>query len=163
MNESDMSLEQEYKEDLELLATRAFHQKFGHLDSDVPSHLTKRKWHERADFLQEELNELRQAIYDQNLPLIFDALLDLVFVAKGTAAMAGLPWRNGMDDVTRANLTKVPGRTHRNNVSDVTKPPGWVGPRSLEILEAHGYDREAWATNDEIDEAKCLDDPETLS
>lgn len=119
---------------------KAFHRKFEMLDNDTPRHLTKRKLFERVEFLQEELMELSVAVLDQDLAAQADALIDLVYVAMGTASMMGLPWEELWDDVHRANMAKVRGTTHRGNKVDVMKPEGWVGPKTMDILNRHGYD-----------------------
>jgi len=152
--------------DDELEDVRLFQKKFGQLNFTIPGHLTKRKLKERSDFLQEELDEFKQACQSQDLALQADALIDLVYVAKGTAVMLGLPWETLWDDVQRANMEKVPGKTHRGHLVDAMKPPGWVGPRTMEILLTTGYQPNAWV--DEIktdwlskivvDEEKCRDD-----
>ncbi len=152
--------------DAEFYDVKEFHLKFGHLSHATPVHLTKRKLLERIKFLQEELDEFTQAcgytrirgsLNDrgfyidgvdqyveidgpQNLALQADALVDLVYVAKGTAVMQGLPWNQLWDDVQRANMAKQRGIGHRGNLVDCIKPEGWVGPRTLDILIAAGYD-----------------------
>lgn len=136
---------------------RNFHQKFGLLCFDKPGHLSSGKLKERIEFLQEELDEFIEAAgfnptYDssggrdglnnhgvQNLAQQADALVDLVYVALGTAAMLGLPWDWLWDDVQRANMQKVRGMTKRGHAVDVTKPPGWQGPQGDRILHLAGY------------------------
>lgn len=84
---------------------------------------------QRRGFLEEELNELGEAVEKQDLVAVFDALLDLVYVAKGTALLLGLPWDAGWAEVHRSNMDKVPGgKTGRLN-KDMIKPQGWVGPQ----------------------------------
>lgn len=137
---------------------RQFQIKFGHVVNYTPVHLTKRKLLERIKFLQEELDEFTEAagfcrhqdqngltVYmdvqtDQDLPLQSDALVDLTYVALGTAVMMGLPWQELWDDVHRANMEKVRGIGIRGNLVDCIKPQGWQGPKTLEILMAAGYD-----------------------
>lgn len=157
---------------------KAFHQKFGLMVGDVPRHLTKRKLGERIQFLKEELDEFAEASgysltksngtyeldtgFEQDLAAQADALIDLVYVAIGTAVQLGLPWQCLWDDVQRANMSKVRGETKRGHKVDVTKPEGWVGPRTSEILISHGYDRRAYTygtlPEEDIDEELCHDD-----
>lgn len=147
---------------------REFHVKFGHLTNDSPVHLTKRKLLERIKFLQEELDEFTEAAgyerrsrvdndnefidtyfeklnldlgteVDQDLPLQADALVDMVYVALGTAVMLGLPWQELWDDVQRANMSKTRGVGKRGNLVDCIKPDGWEPPKTLKILLANGY------------------------
>lgn len=129
-----------YYEDGEYLDVREFHTKFNQVVGTSPQFLSQRLAFERADFLQEELNELRTAIAEGDMAGIADALVDIVYVAKGTGVMMGLPWRELWDDVQRANLAKIPGTTHRGVSHDVCKPKGWVGPKTLEVLRKVGYD-----------------------
>lgn len=163
---------------------RAFHRKFDQLDPPKVTHLTKRKLLERANFMLEELIEFAEAsgLYlengsllnarfeideddpDQDLAQQADALVDLCYVLKGTAAMLGLgaAWPDLWDDVQRANMAKTKGPTHRNmgHGADICKPEGWAGPRTGEILEYHGYRREDFTgwTSQRVDDSLCLDD-----
>jgi predicted HAD superfamily Cof-like phosphohydrolase len=146
-------------EDREFLMVRTLYRRFGFIESAAPTHLTKRKLKERIVMMREEVNEFVDAVERQDLAGMADALVDLVVFAKGTASMMGLPWRALFDDVDRANSTKVRGPTKRGFRDDITKPPGWVGPRTDNILAAAGYDRRNFTTNFVVDEAKCLDDP----
>lgn len=150
----------------------AFRRKFGQLVSTEPVHLTKRRLAERANFLLEELEEFAHGAglimeggryviceeVDQDLAAQADGLIDIVYVALGTAIMLGLPWHALWDDVQRANMNKELGPT-----GDVVKPRGWKPPRGEDILREHGYDRERfrfrslWGL---IDDSRCIDDPE---
>lgn len=144
----------------------AFHEKFGLINHVNPGHLTKAKLQERVEFMLEELLEFATAagiavdvsaqraldgvciahetsVSDgstgQSLAGQADALVDLVYVALGTAVMLGLPWDPLWDDVQRANMAKVRGVTHRGHAVDVKKPEGWVGPQTQAILDLAGY------------------------
>lgn len=122
---------------------RRFQLKFDMLVHHKPTHLTPRKLHERATFMEEELNEFSEAIRNDDLAEMADALVDLVYVALGTAASMGLPWQVLWDDVQRANMSKVRGVGKRGHLVDCVKPEGWKPPQTLAILEAHGYDVKA--------------------
>jgi predicted HAD superfamily Cof-like phosphohydrolase len=87
----------------------------------------------RIKFLAEELKEFEEAQAADNRPAMFDALIDLVYVAMGTAQLLGLPWQAGWDEVQRANMSKVRAAPDgsdsvRGSAFDVVKPPGWVAP-----------------------------------
>ena len=90
----------------------------------------------RADFLQEELDELRVAIDSCNTLDEIDALIDLAYVAMGTAALMGVNWENHWDTVHKANMQKQSGfnATRPNMPRDLHKPRGWVGPNHYEAL-----------------------------
>lgn len=98
----------------------------------------------RFGFLHEELQEFGDAYAEGDQVGMFDALLDLVYVAYGTALFMGISaeqWEQGMDAVQESNISKI--RAHsaveskRGTKLDVVKPKGWVGPeaRLQEILE----------------------------
>lgn len=103
----------------------------------------------RAKFLQEELDEYIKACSEGDLNGALDALIDLVYVAKGTALMHGVSpalWKELWEDVQRANMTKEratsaeDSRSKRGHSLDVVKPEGWVGPDGTAILRKHGAD-----------------------
>lgn len=130
----------------EMEDVRAFYEKFEQPTSDYPSLActTSRRMAERAAFLQEELDEFRRGLSEGDIYEMADALIDIVYVVKGTAIELGLPWEELWQDVQRANMAKVIGRTKRGIDIDVAKPPGWVGPKTDEIILAvrsqyHGH------------------------
>lgn len=125
-----------------------FHARFG-LDNvntnPMPRLLPPDLMDFRLAFLHEELEELEKGVAEQDLAQIADALVDLVYVAKGTAQLAGLPWQELWDDVHGANMTKVRaakdgGDSKRGSSFDVVKPPGWKGPSTREILDRAGME-----------------------
>jgi len=89
---------------------------------------------DRLLFMYEELTEFDEAMRQDNLVGMADALADLVYVAIGTAYQMGLPFQEIWDAVQEANMTKQPGLTKRGMKIDAMKPDGWVGPEST-IME----------------------------
>ena len=99
----------------------------------------------RSNFMQEELDEFNKAFAEGDIAGMADALVDLVYVAQGTAHMLHLPWEVLWDDVQRANMTKERAakdgsNSKRGSAWDVVKPEGWVGPNTEGILRDHGFD-----------------------
>ena len=89
----------------------------------------------RVKFLQEELDELKEALANGDKVKVFDALLDLAYVTYGTALFAGIDatqWHAGMRAVHSCNMVKVrvakAEDSKRGSVYDLKKPEGWVGP-----------------------------------
>jgi hypothetical protein len=117
----------------------AMFQRFGMPLADVPRQLDPAAAAGRIGMMQEELSEYACAVGRGDLAAQADALVDLVVFALGTAAMQGLPFASLFDDVMRANMAKERGVTKRGLSIDLVKPAGWVGPRTMEILEGHGY------------------------
>ena len=119
----------------------AFKRKFNMVVGDKPDLGDRTVLAGRIDHLYEEIKEITIGYLDNNLPAVADGLVDLVYVAIGTAIALGLPWQDLWDDVQRANLEKVPGvHPGRQQAHDVIKPPGWRGPRTEEILREHGWE-----------------------
>ncbi len=83
----------------------------------------------RANFLQEELNELRAA---ESAEDVVDALIDLCVVAIGTLDGFGVDSHKAWDEVLKCNMNKTPGikpsRPNPLGLPDLIKPEGWVGP-----------------------------------
>ena len=75
----------------------------------------------------------------------FDALIDLVYVAMGTAHFLGYPWQMGWRLVQRANMSKVRAQkdasdSKRGSSFDVVKPQGWYPPNIGRLLSRIGFD-----------------------
>ena len=97
----------------------------------------------REKFMHEELDEFHGACANYDLAGAADALVDLVYVAMGTAAMMGLPWQELWDEVQRANMAKqraLPdgSDSKRGSSLDVVKPMGWQPPDIKGVLRKHG-------------------------
>lgn len=118
---------------------RAFQEKFDIPMSQIPAFLDGKAERFRTKFLQEELDEFKEACQHQDLAKAFDALLDLAYVVHGTALMMGLPWDKGWAEVQRANMQKVratdPTASKRGSPLDVVKPVGWQPPNHHQHLE----------------------------
>lgn len=95
----------------------------------------------RLNFLFEELRELIEAQERRDLPGVADALVDLVWVACGTACYYGVPFNELWAEVRRANSTKRPWREGdpvkpRNyTAGEIVKPDGWRPPDIRGVLE----------------------------
>lgn len=126
--------------DMGVVDVAEFHMKFDFLVSEKPTMLHPVLVGERIVCMREELDEFDEAARKGDICGMADALIDLTYFVKGTAAMMGLPWGELWRDVHRANMSKVRGTTHRGHKADVKKPPGWEGPKTAQILLASGFD-----------------------
>lgn len=125
-----------------------FHEKFG-LDNVThhgigPRDLPSEYLEFRRKFLQEELDEFIEGIEENDHGKMFDALIDLVYVAMGTAHLQGYPWQIGWGLVQEANMKKVRGKPDGSNSKrgtqwDVVKPDGWTPPDIGGLLEERGW------------------------
>jgi len=123
----------------------AFHKKFGLPLGDADRLMNDDRAKEfRINFLQEELDELREALGEGDRVKAFDALLDLAYVTYGTALFLGIDphqWHVGFRAVHSCNMRKKrvdhPEESKRDSAFDVVKPEGWVGPEATlkEVLQ----------------------------
>lgn len=127
-----------------------FHQKFKMPENNHPTLLTRDLMDFRLNFLGEELSETIDAYDEGNLAKVADGLVDLVYVAIGTAELMGLPWEKLWNEVHGANMKKEraerAGDSKRGSTFDVIKPEGWMPPNLEKILSYYGqgkmkYDR----------------------
>lgn len=146
----------------EMEDVRKFHRKFDMMVHSEPTHLTGRKLAERVVCMREEVQEFEDAARDQDMAKMFDALIDLVYFAKGTAVQMGLPWDEGWEEVQRANMEKVRGVGPRGQKVDCVKPPGWVPPQIGLVLEMAGYKRWDWHRGGQFMEYRAKDDAEQV-
>lgn len=123
-----------------------FHRKFGLHASDLKPGLEvmdESTYQFRFKFLLEELDELEEAWDEGDSAKMFDALIDLVYVAMGTAHLLGFPWQEGWDAVQAANMSKQRAQraeqSMRGSALDVIKPEGWTPPDIEAVLQRHGW------------------------
>lgn len=87
----------------------------------------------RANFLQEELDELKTA---KNADDVVDALIDLCVVAIGTLDAFDIDSYTAWDRVHTANMNKKVGikesRPNPLGLPDLIKPEGWVAPTHVD-------------------------------
>ena len=121
-----------------------FNRKFGlPLATDGPPHLLDEDLLSfRLKFMAEELLEYEQACAAGNIAEAADALVDLVYVALGTAHMMHVPFDECWSEVQRANMQKVRANgsddplSKRKHQLDVVKPDGWKPPDLHSIIRA---------------------------
>lgn len=87
----------------------------------------------RANFLQEELDELKKS---NNADDAVDALIDLCVVAIGTLDAFGVDAYTAWDRVHKANMNKEVGikesRPNPLGLPDLIKPQGWTAPTHVD-------------------------------
>lgn len=86
-----------------------FHRTFNAPILDQPQIPSKDRCDLRVALLQEELNELKQAIEDNNIVEVADALCDLQYVLSGAVLEFGLGEKfvNLFNEVQRSNMSKA--------------------------------------------------------
>ena len=115
-----------------------FHTKFGLAYNGKPQQLSEELSAFRIKFMQEELDEYVHSTVTNDLEGQLDALVDLVYVALGTAYMQGFNFKEAWRRVHEANMRKVRAtseeQSKRNSSSDVVKPAGWVAPDLKDLV-----------------------------
>lgn len=117
----------------------SFHRKFSVPMATQPSLLDESTLAFRTKFLYEELVEFESSAQAADLDGMADALVDLVYVALGTALIMGLPWDQLWDRVQAANMAKRLAKpdgsdSKRGSPLDVVKPEGWTAPDHRDLL-----------------------------
>ena len=93
---------------------------------------------ERGDgLLYEELEEMRVAQRERNLPAFVDGIADLVYVALGLANAVGVDLDPIFAAVHQANMAKLGGQKREDGKQ--MKPEGWAPPDIAAELRKQGW------------------------
>lgn len=86
-----------------------FHRTFKHPIEPLPTIPAEERCQLRVNLIAEELKELQQAIEDQDIVEIADALCDIQYVLSGAVLEFGLgdKFRRLFDEVQRSNMSKT--------------------------------------------------------
>jgi predicted HAD superfamily Cof-like phosphohydrolase len=86
-----------------------FHRTFKHPVLEEPTIPSEERCELRVSLLSEELKELEQAIEDNNIVEIADALCDIQYVLSGAVLEFGLghKFKNLFEEVQRSNMSKA--------------------------------------------------------
>ena len=87
----------------------AFHQTFQHPIEEEPLIPAKQRCELRVSLIQEELRELEEAIENNDLVEVADALCDIQYVLSGAILEFGLggKFKELFDEVQRSNMSKA--------------------------------------------------------
>ena len=132
---------------------KEFHEKFGLEYQGKPRLLIEEMKKFRLLFLKEELLEYERAFSGVDfadyadvthcLEHALDSLVDLVYVAIGTAYLHGFDFREAWRRVHEANMKKERAvhiaDSKRGSMFDVVKPKGWEPPSHKDLVEGHSH------------------------
>jgi len=92
----------------------------------------------RLELIQEELDELSEAVADRDMIQIADALTDLLYVVYGAGHAFGIELDECFHEVHRSNMSKLGenGRPIHREDGKVMKGPGFFEPDLESILGA---------------------------
>jgi predicted HAD superfamily Cof-like phosphohydrolase len=116
-----------------------FHKKFGLEYKGPPRELPRDLYLFRVQFLSEELNEYCIALAEHNKANQLDALVDLLYVAFGTAHLHGFNIQEAWNRVHAVNMQKVKALKDEDSkrgsgAYDVVKPKGWKAPKLDDLV-----------------------------
>ncbi len=99
--------------------------------------ITEAEKYARIDFISEELLELEDAVKAGDDLEQIDALIDIAYVAMGTAALSGFNWERHWNEVHAANMRKVAGSNDKRPdlPYDLVKPEGWMVPDHDKVVQ----------------------------
>ena len=91
----------------------------------------------RVDLIEEELNELKEAIKNNDLVEVADALTDILYVTYGAGHSFGVDLDKCFDEVQRSNMSKLgeDGNPIFNESGKVMKGPNYSAPDLKKIIE----------------------------
>ena len=112
----------------------AFHTRFDILVRSVPTELNEETKQLRIRLIQEEFDELKEAMASGNLAAVAKEMADLLYVTYGTAVSYGMDMEPVFEEVHRSNLSKVGG--YKRADGKWVKPPTYSPAQINPILEA---------------------------
>ena len=91
----------------------------------------------RVDLIEEELNELKEAIKNNDIVEVADALTDILYVTYGAGHSFGVDLDKCFDEVQRSNMSKLgeDGNPIYNESGKVMKGPNYSAPDLKKIIE----------------------------
>ena len=116
---------------------KIFMETFRQIVRTKPQFPDKKTMQLRFDLIQEELNELEQAMKTKNLKEIADALTDILYVTYGAGYAYGIDLDKCFKEVQRANMSKLgkDGKPIYNEKGKVMKGPDYKEPNLKKFVK----------------------------
>ena len=91
----------------------------------------------RISLINEELEDLKQAISEKNLIEVADALTDILYVTYGAGHAFGINLDNCFEEVQKSNMSKLgeDGKPIYNENGKVMKGPKYFKPNISKFIE----------------------------
>ncbi len=107
-----------------------FMKTFGQEVKNKPSFSTEKINQLRISLIQEELDELKEAMTNNDLLEVADALTDLLYVTYGAGHAFGIDLDKCFDEVQNSNMSKLgeDGKPIYNELGKVMKGPNYFKP-----------------------------------
>jgi predicted HAD superfamily Cof-like phosphohydrolase len=116
---------------------KKFMETFGQMVKTEPQFPDDKTMQLRFDLIQEELNELKEAMDTKNLKEVADALTDILYVTYGAGYAYGINLDKCFKEVQRANMSKLgkDGKPIYNEKGKVMKGPNYTKPDLKKFVE----------------------------
>ena len=91
----------------------------------------------RIDLIEEELNELKEAVKNNDIVEVADALTDILYVTYGAGHAFGIDLDKCFDEVQNSNMSKLgaDGKPIYNESGKVMKGPDYFKPDLSKFLD----------------------------
>ena len=119
------------------LKVKKFMETFGQEVLNKPKFPNDRTIKLRIDLIKEELNELEEAINNNNLVEVADALTDILYVTYGAGHSFGINLDACFEEVQNSNMSKLDknGNPIYNENGKVLKGPNYFEPNLRKYIE----------------------------
>ncbi len=115
-----------------------FHRTFGIAEESIPAIPDENIRSLRIRLIQEEFDELQEAMSRRDAVVVAKELADLLYVVYGTAVSCGIDMEPVFREVHRSNMSKIGG--HKRADGKWVKPPTYSPARLEPILVAQQKD-----------------------
>ena len=119
------------------LKVKQFMETFGQEVLNKPKFPNNKTIKLRIDLIKEELNELEEAINNNNLVEVADALTDILYVTYGAGHAFGIDLDACFEEVQNSNMSKLDknGNAIYNEDGKVLKGPNYYEPDLKKFIE----------------------------
>ena len=116
---------------------KTFMETFGQEVKTKPSFSTNKINKLRYDLIKEELDELKDAMENNDLLEVADALTDILYVAYGAGHAFGIDLDKCFDEVQNSNMSKLDenGKPIYNESGKVMKGPSYFKPNLTKFVK----------------------------
>lgn len=115
---------------------KEFHYKFGHPIGSVPNIPSESRLALRTGLIEEEYDEVLEAIANKDIVNLAKELADLIYVVNGFAIEAGIDLDSVFSEVHRSNMSKLgqDGKPIYREDGKVLKGPAYFEPDVADVL-----------------------------
>lgn len=119
---------------------REFEEIFGNTISDVPTIRDEKTKQLRINLIEEEFTELKQALENNDIVEIADALGDILYVTYGTGLHYGINLDEIVEEIHSSNLSKLDENNNpifRESDGKILKGPNYRKPDLSSIINKY--------------------------